>query len=70
MGIVTIIDITEYNYQSNLIPLHLPTIRAHPSAGKDFQFHSPLGIPLLEQVQNQDHGILLVLREKFDNELD
>jgi hypothetical protein len=28
MGIVTIIDITECNYQSNLIPLHLHTVRA------------------------------------------
>ena len=34
MGIVTIIDITECRYQSNLIPLHLPTVLAHPRAGK------------------------------------
>ena len=31
------------------------------------QFHSPLGIPHLEQVQNIDHGNILVLQEKFNN---
>jgi hypothetical protein len=35
-----------------------------------FQFHPLLGIPLLEQVQTQYHGNLLVLQEKFDSQLD
>jgi hypothetical protein len=31
------------------------------------QFHTTLGIPLLEHVQTRDHGNVLVLQEKFDN---
>jgi len=45
--------------------------RADPRAPGTVQFH-PLPAPLFLRIYTQDksHGILLVLKEKFDSELD